>query len=136
MNQDRTSLTDYSHNMVDTYYQDMVYTFSMEEVSHALERCLRERAKTAILEDYQLDYCSVAELAERFSIWRTTAHKWINRHANPVERMPSSITTPTPSSPPRLPKVHPSRPQRYLPAPWAQAQVGSRLRGTVPAKER
>ena len=32
----------------DTNNQDMVYTFSMEEVSHALERCLRERAKAAI----------------------------------------------------------------------------------------
>ncbi len=31
------------------------------------------------LEDYQLNYYSVTELAERFSISRTTAHKWINR---------------------------------------------------------
>ena len=31
------------------------------------------------LEDYQLSYYSVTELAERFSISRTTAHKWINR---------------------------------------------------------
>ena len=31
------------------------------------------------LEDYQLNYYSVSELAERFSISRKTAHKWINR---------------------------------------------------------
>ena len=31
------------------------------------------------LEDYQLKYYSIAELAERFSISRKTAHKWINR---------------------------------------------------------
>ena len=31
------------------------------------------------LEDYQLSYYSVSELAERFSISRKTAHKWINR---------------------------------------------------------
>ncbi len=31
------------------------------------------------LEDFQLNYYSVSELAERFSISRKTAHKWINR---------------------------------------------------------
>ncbi len=31
------------------------------------------------LEDYQLNYYSVTELAERFCISRTTAYKWINR---------------------------------------------------------
>jgi len=31
------------------------------------------------LEDYQQNYYSVTELAERFSISRTTAYKWINR---------------------------------------------------------
>ena len=31
------------------------------------------------LEDYELSYYSIAELAERFSISRKTAHKWINR---------------------------------------------------------
>ncbi|MFQ5796821.1 MAG: integrase core domain-containing protein [Candidatus Bipolaricaulia bacterium] len=31
------------------------------------------------LEDYKLRYYSVSELAERFSISRKTAHKWINR---------------------------------------------------------
>jgi transposase InsO family protein len=31
------------------------------------------------LDDYQLSYYSVSELAERFSISRKTAHKWINR---------------------------------------------------------
>ncbi|MCH8877939.1 MAG: transposase [Chloroflexi bacterium] len=31
------------------------------------------------LEDYQLNYYSVTDLAERFGISRTTAHKWINR---------------------------------------------------------
>jgi hypothetical protein len=35
-------------DMVYTLPQDMVYIFSLEEVSHALERCLRERAKTMI----------------------------------------------------------------------------------------
>ncbi len=32
------------------------------------------------LEDYELSYYSIAELAERFSISRKTAHKWINRY--------------------------------------------------------
>ncbi len=31
------------------------------------------------LEDYQLNYYSITELAEHFSISRKTAHKWINR---------------------------------------------------------
>ena len=31
------------------------------------------------LEDYQLNYYSITELAERFCISRKTAHKWINR---------------------------------------------------------
>jgi transposase len=31
------------------------------------------------IEDYQLKYYSIAELAERFCISRKTAHKWINR---------------------------------------------------------
>ncbi|NIS80105.1 MAG: helix-turn-helix domain-containing protein, partial [Anaerolineales bacterium] len=31
------------------------------------------------LEDYQLSYYSVTELAERFGISRKTAYKWINR---------------------------------------------------------
>jgi len=31
------------------------------------------------LEDYQLNYYPITELAERFSISRKTAHKWINR---------------------------------------------------------
>ncbi len=31
------------------------------------------------LEDYQLSYYSITELAERFNISRKTAHKWINR---------------------------------------------------------
>ena len=31
------------------------------------------------IEDYELNYYSVTELAERFSISRKTAHKWINR---------------------------------------------------------
>ena len=31
------------------------------------------------LEDYELSYYSVSELAERFNISRKTAHKWINR---------------------------------------------------------
>ncbi len=31
------------------------------------------------LEDYQMNYYSISELAERFSISRKTAHKWINR---------------------------------------------------------
>ena len=31
------------------------------------------------LEDYQLNYYSVTDLAERFGISRTTASKWLNR---------------------------------------------------------
>jgi transposase len=32
------------------------------------------------IEDYLLNYYSVTELAERFSISHKTAHKWINRY--------------------------------------------------------
>ena len=32
------------------------------------------------LEDYQLNYYSITEFADRFSISRTTAHKWIKRY--------------------------------------------------------
>jgi len=32
-----------------------------------------------ILEDYQLDYYSVTELAERFGVSRIAAYRWINR---------------------------------------------------------
>lgn len=32
------------------------------------------------LEDYRLSYYSITELAERFSISRKTAHKWISRY--------------------------------------------------------
>ena len=32
------------------------------------------------LEDYQLNYYSITEIAERFGISRRTAHKWINRY--------------------------------------------------------
>ena len=31
------------------------------------------------LEDYQLNYYSLSELAERFNISRKTAYKWIDR---------------------------------------------------------
>jgi putative transposase len=31
------------------------------------------------IEDYLLNNYSISELAERFSISRTTVHKWINR---------------------------------------------------------
>lgn len=36
--------------------------------------------KQRFIEDYLLNYYSIAELAERFSISRKTAHKWINRY--------------------------------------------------------
>jgi transposase InsO family protein len=36
--------------------------------------------KQRFIEDHQLNYYSVTELAERFSISRKTAHKWINRY--------------------------------------------------------
>ena len=32
------------------------------------------------IEDYLLNYYSVTELADRFSVSRKTAHKWINRY--------------------------------------------------------
>ena len=38
------------------------------------------------LEDRKLNYCSVTELAERFSISRKTAHKWINRYKKHGQR--------------------------------------------------
>jgi transposase InsO family protein len=36
--------------------------------------------KQRFIEDFLLNYYSIAELAERFSISRKTAHKWINRY--------------------------------------------------------
>ena len=36
--------------------------------------------KQRLIEDYLLNYYSVTELAERFSISRKTAHKWIKRY--------------------------------------------------------
>ena len=38
------------------------------------------------IEDYLLNYYSVTELAERFSISRKTAHKWINRYKEHGQR--------------------------------------------------
>jgi len=38
-----------------------------------------DEERQRFLEDYQLGYYSIAELAERFDISRKTAHKWINR---------------------------------------------------------
>ena len=38
------------------------------------------------LEDYRLNYYSITELAERFSISRKTAHKWINRYKEHGQR--------------------------------------------------
>ena len=38
------------------------------------------------LKDYRLSYYSVTELAERFSISRKTAHKWINRYKDHGQR--------------------------------------------------
>ena len=38
------------------------------------------------LKDYRLSYYSVTELAERFSISRKTAHKWINRYKEHGQR--------------------------------------------------
>ena len=38
------------------------------------------------LEEHKLNYCSVTELAERFSISRKTAHKWINRYKEHGQR--------------------------------------------------
>ena len=38
------------------------------------------------LKDYRLSYYSVTELAERFSISRKTAHKWINRYKKHGQR--------------------------------------------------
>ena len=38
------------------------------------------------LKDCRLSYCSVTELAERFSISRKTAHKWINRYKKHGQR--------------------------------------------------
>jgi transposase InsO family protein len=38
------------------------------------------------LEDFRLNYYSITELAERFSISRKTAHKWINRYEEHGQR--------------------------------------------------
>ena len=40
------------------------------------------------IEDYVLNYYSVTELADRFSISRKTAHKWINRY---LEQGPAGL---------------------------------------------
>jgi putative transposase len=44
--------------------------------------------KQRFIEDYLLNYYSVTELAERFSISRKTAHKWINRY---LEQGPAGL---------------------------------------------
>jgi hypothetical protein len=48
------------------------------------------------LEDYLLNYYSISELAERFSISRTTAHKWIRR----LKRHGQEVTPLSPRLPP------------------------------------
>jgi predicted DNA-binding protein YlxM (UPF0122 family) len=43
-----------------------------------LERCYLSDQRQRFIEDYLLNYYSISELAERFTISRRTAHKWIN----------------------------------------------------------
>jgi len=38
-----------------------------------------DEERQRFLEDYKLNYYSISDLAERFSICRKTAHKWIDR---------------------------------------------------------
>jgi len=67
--------------------KDMRNTSLTGGATHALERCYRERTRQRFLEDYQLNYYPVIELAERFGISRKTAYpglttragKWIGR---------------------------------------------------------
>ena len=59
--------------MVDTNYQDMVYTFFKEEVSHALERCHCERTKTTISRGLS------AELILHFGVGRAVQYLQDNR---------------------------------------------------------
>ena len=61
--------------------------------------------KQRFIEDHQLNYYSVTELAERFSISRKTAHKWINRYRErglagleELSRRPESCPWQTPAA--------------------------------------
>ena len=60
--------------MVDTYSTDMVDTFLLKEVPMPWKGVTVSEQRQRFLEDYQLSYYSVSELAERFSISRKTAH--------------------------------------------------------------
>ena len=70
-----------SKDIGNTLSKDMGNTFLQEEEgAHAMERCYRERAdENGFLQDYQLNFYSLSELAERFNISRKTAYKWIDR---------------------------------------------------------
>ncbi len=102
------------------------------------------------LEDYQLNYYSVTDLAERFGISRTTAYKWINRFKkhgqagfHELPRRPHScpwqtdkviveelvnVRTAHPHWGPRklLDLMHRRDPERELPAVSTAAQILSR----------
>ena len=39
-----------------------------------------DEQRKRFLEDYQMNYYTITELAERFTISRKTAHKWIKRY--------------------------------------------------------
>lgn len=63
--------------MVDTNYQDMVYTFFKEEVSHALERCRwsgsGKRGKNLIKVYYlaaQLETVRALKLYQSLGLWK------------------------------------------------------------------
>jgi hypothetical protein len=96
------------------------------------------------LEDDRLNYSSVSELAERFSVSRKTAHKWIARfeeqgldgyqerlcrpHSCPWQTDPTIRpgTGPPPPGPPPL--GPPQVPPPHAPAP---SPIGSPARGRV-----
>jgi hypothetical protein len=63
-----------------TFWQDMGNTFPLGEECHAVEGGHRERAERQLRSDYGLRHYSVTELAERYSISRKTAYKWIERY--------------------------------------------------------
>ena len=103
--------------------------------------------KQRFIEDHLLNYYSVTELAERFSISRKTAHKWINRYRErglagleELSRRPESCPWQTPgaivSEVVNLRKAHPRwgpkkllalmgrrDPQRRLPAASTVAKI-------------
>jgi transposase-like protein len=78
------------------------------------------------LEDYQLNYYSMTELAERFSVSRKTAYKWITRYKELGQSGSASQGRPPTSE---LPDIRSSVRAAFMSAPAGRAAVlGRRMR--------